>query len=66
VIVLKVTNNIPIRGWTALMVVVLVMGGVQLLMLGVLGEYLWRTLDETKHRPLFVVDRVVERVAREG
>ncbi len=66
VIVLKVTNNIPIRGWTALMVVVLVMGGVQLLMLGVLGEYLWRALDETKRRPLFVVDRVVERVAPEG
>jgi glycosyltransferase involved in cell wall biosynthesis len=57
---LKLTNNIPIQGWTALMVVVLVLGGLQLMMLGILGEYLWRTLDETKRRPLFVVDRIVE------
>jgi polyisoprenyl-phosphate glycosyltransferase len=66
VIVLKLTNQIPIQGWTALMVVVLVMGGVQLIMLGVLGEYLWRALDETKRRPLFVVDRVVEGTAPEA
>jgi len=60
VTVLRLTNNIPIQGWTALMVVILVMGGVQLVTLGVLGEYLWRALDETKRRPLFIVDRVVE------
>ncbi len=66
VIVLRLTNNIPIQGWTALMVVILVMGGVQLVTLGVLGEYLWRALDETKRRPLFIVDRVVEGTGREA
>jgi len=64
VTVLRLTNNIPIQGWTALMVVILVMGGVQLVTLGVLGEYLWRALDETKRRPLFIVDRVVEGTGR--
>jgi len=44
--------------------VILVMGGVQLVTLGVLGEYLWRALDETKRRPLFIVDRVVEGTGR--
>jgi hypothetical protein len=33
-----------------------VIGGLQLLMLGVLGEYLWRTLDEARARPRFVVE----------
>src|SRR5205823_9479410 len=33
----------PVEGWSSLMVVVLLLGGFQLLMLGVLGEYLWRT-----------------------
>ena len=66
VTVLRLTNNIPIQGWTALMVVILVMGGVQLVTLGVLGEYLWRALDETKRRPLFIVDRVVEGTGREA
>jgi len=57
---LRLTGNIPVAGWSALTVIVLVLGGLQLLMLGVIGEYLWRTLDETKRRPAFLVDRVVE------
>ncbi len=58
IVVLRLNNDIAIEGWSALMMVVLVLGGLQLLTLGVLGEYLWRTLDETKRRPLYLVDRV--------
>lgn len=58
IFILRLMDNVPVRGWTALMVVVLVLGGVQMLILGVIGEYLWRTLDETKHRPLFVVEKI--------
>lgn len=57
---MKLTQGIAIPGWTALMVAVLVLGGGQFLVLGVIGEYVWRTLDETKSRPLFVVDQIVE------
>jgi len=53
-------GNIPVQGFTALMIVVLVTSGVQLLILGILGEYLWRTLDATRHRPPFIVAEVVE------
>jgi hypothetical protein len=35
---------------------VLVIGGLQLLMLGVLGEYLWRTLDEARARPRYLLE----------
>jgi len=45
----------PVEGWASLMVVTLVLGGVQLMMLGIVGEYLWRALDEARGRPSFVV-----------
>ncbi len=45
-----------VEGWSSLMVVVLVLGGAQLLMLGVLGEYLWRTYDESRGRPRYIVE----------
>jgi dolichol-phosphate mannosyltransferase len=38
------------------MIVVLVIGGVQMLMMGVLGEYLWRALDESRRRPRYLVE----------
>jgi polyisoprenyl-phosphate glycosyltransferase len=44
-------------GWTSVIVAVLVIGGVQLLMLGLLGEYLWRGVDETRQRSLYIIDK---------
>lgn len=44
-----------IEGWTSLMVVVLFMGGIQLITLGILGAYLGRVYDETKGRPRYLV-----------
>ena len=44
-----------IRGWASLFVAVLFMGGVQLISLGILGEYLGRIYTEVKRRPLYVV-----------
>jgi dolichol-phosphate mannosyltransferase len=46
----------PVEGWTSLMVVVLLLGGIQMIMMGVLGEYLWRALDEARRRPRFLVE----------
>ena len=44
-----------IQGWTSLLVVVLFLGGVQLISVGVLGEYIGRIYRETKERPLYIV-----------
>jgi dolichol-phosphate mannosyltransferase len=48
-----------VQGWTSLATVVLIIGGVQLLVLGVFGEYLGRLYLETKRRPLFVIESVI-------
>lgn len=46
-----------VSGWTSLMVAVLFIGGVQLLCIGAIGEYLGRVYEEVKGRPLYVVER---------
>lgn len=51
----RIFNAQAVRGWTSLMVMVLFMGGLNLVALGVIGEYLARIFDEVKDRPLYVV-----------
>jgi dolichol-phosphate mannosyltransferase len=53
---LRVFTNIWVEGWTALMIAVLFIGGVQLISVGILGEYVGRIYSESKGRPLYVVD----------
>ncbi len=50
----------PIRGWSSLMCLVLLSTGLILLMLGMIGEYVWRALDASRNRPPFIIDEVKE------
>jgi dolichol-phosphate mannosyltransferase len=56
VICLRLMTRTPVQGWASLIVVVLVLGGVQMMMLGILGEYLWRTLEAARHRPIYFLE----------
>jgi dolichol-phosphate mannosyltransferase len=53
----RLRNHIPYPGWAPIMILVLVMGGLLMLMLGVIGEYVWRIYDEVKGKPNYVVRR---------
>jgi dolichol-phosphate mannosyltransferase len=55
----KIFFGTHVEGWTSVMLAVLVIGGVQLIMIGVLGEYLWRVLEEARGRPLYILERRV-------
>jgi len=66
VIYVRLTGGIPVQGFSALMVALLVVSGVQLVIVGVVGEYLWRVLEEVRSRPRFVVAERVNFDSQEG
>lgn len=53
-----IKGNFP-PGYTSLIVMMLFLGGLQLIVLGILGEYLGSVFDEVKQRPLYIVDEVI-------
>jgi len=53
----KIFGGIPIAGWAPIMMMILILSGIQMLMLGIIGEYLWRALDQVRNRPLYIIDR---------
>lgn len=59
-IILRFMTKAPVPGWSSLIVVVLVLGGVQMMMLGILGEYLWRTLEAARQRPSYFLEETSE------
>jgi len=48
------------EGWAPLMIIILILSGIQMVMLGIIGEYLWRTLDLVRNRDPYVIDKVYD------
>jgi glycosyltransferase involved in cell wall biosynthesis len=57
-VISKLAGVFVVPGWTSIMVLVGIVGGIQLIVLGVIGEYVSHIFDEVKRRPLYVVSRV--------
>ena len=54
----KLTGAEDVAGWTSMMVLMLFSFGVIMVMLGLLGEYIWRALDASRNRPPFLIDEI--------
>lgn len=58
-ITLRLFTNTWVEGWTAIMIAMLFLGGMQMIILGILGEYIGRVYNECKGRPLYVLSKKV-------
>lgn len=62
IIIKKIFFHEPVVGFTSLVVLVTFFGGIQLLSIGIIGEYIGRIFNETKNRPLYIVKNIKESV----
>ena len=60
IIIKTLAYGVDVPGYSSTMVVMLFLGGIQLIFLGIIGEYLGRAFYESKHRPIYFVDRYNE------
>jgi glycosyltransferase involved in cell wall biosynthesis len=51
-------HQIPVTGWAPIMILLLIIGGLIMLMLGVIGEYIWRIYDEVRGKPNYVIREI--------
>jgi dolichol-phosphate mannosyltransferase len=54
------SGSIEVEGWTTIVSLITFLLGLIMMMLGVIGEYLWRILDETRKRPHYLIDEIYE------
>ena len=51
-------RQIPVTGWAPIMILLLIIGGLIMLMLGIIGEYIWRIYDEVRGKPNYVIRQI--------
>ena len=55
----KVTKGIAVPGYATIIVLILLLGSVQLFCIGIIGEYVGRTFEQTKKRPIYIAKEVL-------
>lgn len=53
---MKFFGEVPFTGWAPIMILLLMLSGFQMLMLGIIGEYLWRALDQVRNRQPYIIE----------
>ncbi len=57
-IALKILMDVPIQGYSTIITTILFLGGIQIFLFSILGEYIWRTLDEVRKRPKYIIEKL--------
>jgi dolichol-phosphate mannosyltransferase len=60
ILIMYFTDEIPLQGWTTIIFLIIAFGGLILLALGIIGEYIGRIYDEVKQRPVYIVSDTTE------
>lgn len=60
VIIDRIVNGTEVKGWATTTSLILFLGGITLISIGLLGEYIGRIYNETKKRPLYIIDEIIE------
>lgn len=55
----RLINKVPFTGYAPIVILILLIGGIVMLMLGIIGEYLWRIYDETRKRPEYIIKNFI-------
>lgn len=63
IVIDKFISGIAVEGWSSLMIVLLFVSSFIMISLGVMGEYLYRTLDASRNRPNFIIDKKIDETA---
>lgn len=58
IVYIKYFTALTITGWSSVMVTILLMGGIQLVTIGIMGEYIGRLSEESKKRPLYIIEKI--------
>lgn len=53
-------HGIEVEGWTSIVSLILMTFGIQMISIGVIGEYLWRSLDNSRNRPNYIIEEIIE------
>lgn len=53
-------HKTPFQGWAPLMMIILIIGGLLMIMLGIIGEYIWRIYDEVKYKPNYIIKEIFQ------
>lgn len=60
-LVQRIFGNVALKGWTSIMIALLILSGFQMLLMGIIGEYLWRTLDQVRRRQPYIIEKIFEK-----
>jgi len=56
IVYLRIINDLPFKGYAVIVILILMIGGLTMLMLGIIGEYIWRIYGETQKYPIYIVE----------
>jgi len=57
IVINYVNGGTPFKGWAPIMITIMIFSGLQLVTLGLIGEYLWRTMEQSKKRPRYIIKK---------